>query len=57
MFGAVQFLNVLILTFLSVTLFHLVKVTELPPVWERAANLAIISLSVKIFMFIFPFDD
>ena len=38
MFGAVQFLNVLMLTFLSVLLFNLVKLTELPPVWEGAAN-------------------
>ena len=35
---AVQFLNVLILTLLNVRLFNLVKVTELPSVWERATN-------------------
>ena len=40
MFGAVQFLNVLILALLRVPLFNSVKVTELPPVWERAANSA-----------------
>ena len=40
MFGAVQFLNVLILTLLYVLLFNLVKVTELSPVWDRAANSA-----------------
>ena len=33
-------LNVLILTLLCVNLFYSVRVTELPPVWERAANLA-----------------
>ena len=32
MFGAVQFLNVLILTLLCVQLFNSEKVTELPPV-------------------------
>ena len=58
MFGAVQFLNVLILTLLCVLLFNLVKLTELPLVWERAANSAyhVISLLVKICLFIFPFD-
>ena len=40
MFSAVQFINILILTLLCVLLFNSVKVTELPPVWERAANLA-----------------
>ena len=40
MFGAVQFLNVLILTILCFLLFSLVNLTELPPVWERAANSA-----------------
>ena len=40
MFGAVQVLNVLILTLLCVLLFNLVKLTELPPIWERAANSA-----------------
>ena len=40
MFGAIQFLNVLSLTILCVQLFNSVKVTELPSVWERAANLA-----------------
>ena len=41
MFGAVHFfLNVLILTLLCVLLFELVKLTELPPVWERTANSA-----------------
>ena len=40
MFGAVPFLKVLILTLLYVLLFNLVKLTELPPVWERAANSA-----------------
>ena len=39
-FRAVQFLNVLILTLLCVLLFNLVKVTEFPPVWERATNSA-----------------
>ena len=37
MFSAVQFLNVLILTLLCNILFNLVKLTELPSVWERAA--------------------
>ena len=32
--------NVLILTLLCVQLFNLVKVTELPLLWERAANSA-----------------
>ena len=36
MFGAVQFSNILILTLLCVLLFNLVKLTELPSVWERA---------------------
>ena len=40
MFGAVQFLNVLILTLLGVLLFNSVKVTELPPVWARDAKSA-----------------
>ena len=40
MFGAVQFLNVLILTFLYVLLFNLVKLTEVPPLWEKTANSA-----------------
>ena len=38
MFGAVQFLSVLILTLLCVLLFILVKLAKLPPVWERAVN-------------------
>ena len=38
MFDAVHFLNVLILIFLCVQLLKLVKVTELPHVWERAAK-------------------
>ena len=40
MFGAVQLFNVLILTLQCVLLFNLVKLTELPPVCERAANSA-----------------
>ena len=40
------FLNVLNLTLLCVLSFNLVKLTELPPVWERAAS--VISLFVKI---------
>ena len=40
MFGAVQFLNVLILTLLCVLLVNSVKLTELPPIWERAASSA-----------------
>ena len=40
MFGVVQLLNILILTLLCVQLLKSVKVTELPPVWERAANSA-----------------
>ena len=40
MFGAVQFLNVLILTLLCDLLDNLVKLTELPPVWERTVNSA-----------------
>ena len=38
--GAVQYLNVFILTLLCVQLFHSEKVTEFPPVWEKAANSA-----------------
>ena len=34
------FLNALISTLLGVLLFNLVKLTELPPGWERAANSA-----------------
>ena len=55
----VQFLDVLILTLLCVQLFNSVKVAELPPAWERAANSAyhlLFSLFVKIYLFIFPFD-
>ena len=48
-----QFLNVIILTLLCVLLFHLVKLTELPA-WERLSS--VISLFVKICLFIFPFD-
>ena len=40
MFSAVQFVNVLILILLCVLLFNSAKVTELPPVWEKAANSA-----------------
>ena len=40
MFSAVQCCNVLILTLLCSLLFNLVELTELPPVWERAANSA-----------------
>ena len=40
MFGAVQFLNVFILTLLCVQFIYSTQVTELPPVWERAANSA-----------------
>ena len=40
MFGAFQFLNVFVFTLLCVNLFISAKVTELPPVWERAANSA-----------------
>ena len=39
-FGDVHFLNALILTLLCALLFNLVKLTELPPVWVRAANSA-----------------
>ena len=59
MFGAVQFLNVLVLTLLCFLLFNLVKLTELPPVWERAANSAyhlLFLLLVKICLFSSPFD-
>ena len=59
MFGAVQFLNVLILTLLCVLLFNLVKVTELSPVWKRAANSAynlLFRCIVKICLYTFPFD-
>ena len=38
MFGAVQLLKVLILSLLYVLLFNSLKLTELPPVCERAAN-------------------
>ena len=40
MFGADPFLNGLVLTRLCVLLYNLVKLTELPLVWERAANSA-----------------
>ena len=40
MLSAVQFLNVLFLSLLCVLLFNLVKLTELSPVWKRAANSA-----------------
>ena len=41
MFGAVQFLNVFIYTlFFMSNSFNSAKVTELPPVWERAAKSA-----------------
>ena len=56
MFGAFQFLNVLILTPLCV---HSVKVTELPPVWEIAAYSAYqlyFFIFVKICLSIFLFD-
>ena len=60
MFGAVQFINVLILTLKYVQLFNSVKVTELPPARKRAANSAylssVISFFVKICLSIFPFD-
>ena len=51
MFSAVQFLNPLILTLLCVQLCNLVKITDLPTVWERAAKIglsSVISLFVKI---------
>ena len=47
MFGAVQILNVLILTLLC-DQFNSVKVTELPPVWERAANSAYLLLDTFV---------
>ena len=59
MFGAVQ---LLILTLLCVLSSNLVKFTELQPVWERAVKFFklglsfVISLFVKICLFIFPFD-
>ena len=59
MFGAVQFLNVLILTLLCVLLFNSVKVTELPPDWERAANSAyrlLFRCVIRYVCPIFPFD-
>ena len=61
MFGAVRFLlNVLILQFCVSNLFNSVKITELPPVWERAANSAYHLIFkfyfVKIYLSIFPFD-
>ena len=40
MFGADQFLNVLILTLLCVRFVWFVKMTELPPVRERATDSA-----------------
>ena len=40
MFGAIKFLNALILTLLCVQSFNSVKVTELPPVWKGAAKSA-----------------
>ena len=38
MFGAVQFLNVLILIVCVSDLFGSVKMAELPPVWKRDAD-------------------
>ena len=55
MFGAVQFLNVLILTLLYVLLFNLVMVTELPPVWERVANSAYHLLFYCVLRYVCPF--
>ena len=40
LFGAVKFLNVLFSLFFVSNLFNSAMVTELPPVWERAANSA-----------------
>ena len=40
MFGAIQFLNVLLIKLLCVPIFYSVKVAELPPIWERAAKSA-----------------
>ena len=54
MFGAVQFLNVLILT-LCVPLFNTVKLTELPPVGKELLTRLIICYFV-VSLFIFPFD-
>ena len=57
MFGAVKFLNVLILTLLCVQLFILVKLIKLPPVWKRAANSAYhLLFRCLLRLFIFPFD-
>ena len=36
--------------------FNSAKVTELPPVWKRAANSAYHLLFVKICLSVFPFD-
>ena len=57
MFGAFQLLNVLILTLLCVQLFNSVKVTEteLPPVWERAANLAYHLLFLSLLRYVCSF--
>ena len=38
MFGAVYVLNVSISTLMCVLLFNLVKLSEMPPVWEKAAT-------------------
>ena len=59
MFGAVQFLNAFISTHLLSNSFNSAKVTELPRVFERAANSAlssVIVLYVKIRLSVFPFD-
>ena len=54
MIGAVQFLNVLFLRLLWVPLFNSVKVAELPPVWERAANSAYHLLFRCLLRFVCP---
>ena len=59
MFGAVQFLNVLILTLLCVRFVWFSKMAELPPVRERAADSAChlyFFLFVGMWLSIFPFD-
>ena len=57
MFGAVQFLNVFVLTLLCAQLFNSVKVTELQPIWERAANSAYhLFFHGLLCLSIFPFD-
>ena len=50
MFGAIQFLNVLIVTLLCVQLFNSVKVTELPLGGKKLLTLIIVSSVISLFI-------